>query len=110
MLEVILQKDFSRSATICQINERVFSCNGQQDLVVYQFSEDYVLRQTGEIVTDTFFIPVEEIRATFLNNPQDLPGGLIDVLSFKSQIEGETETFHIIKRYDTKVLMEHETK
>src|SRR5688572_4879759 len=69
MLRVMLQKDFSDARVVKKTAAFGFSCKTEQDSVLYQFDEKYILRKK-ELMTDTFFIPVTALQATFLNEIQ----------------------------------------
>ncbi len=104
LLNSLLKTDFTQAAYITKSEEGLLFSESGGHTTGYRFNELFVLREVND-VKDTFFIPVREIRIRFQKEEQEAPSGLIDELSFDSNILDQQEHFQYHKQYGADVLM-----
>jgi len=106
-VEQLLSRDFDKSTNILKTDSGLI-CESNQQLVVYQFSRNYILRK--QMVRDTFRVNVDQFEAFFEKSPvveMDTTNAKnrIDELQLKLIIENQRITYHFLKQYSSANLM-----
>jgi prepilin-type N-terminal cleavage/methylation domain-containing protein len=104
LLDSSLRKDFFEGRSIIAADDRTLIIV-KHDVVEYRFNDEAVLRiQAGR--TDTFYLSAQNIKM-LLDNIEESPGA-INELSFETEVMGESEAFHYLKRCGTEMMINKE--
>lgn len=106
VMDKLLTKDISSCGKMEKTNDGIL-CLYKKKKVQYEFHETYVLRR-AEII-DTFHVyPLGEPVFKRLGKKENIPGALLEEVSFDTKYKDERLYFYYKKQYGVDVLMSME--
>lgn len=101
-IDKLLKQDFMNSRSIVKTTDGIF-LEVNKGIVTYSFKENYILRDQFSLRIDTFKLQVNELNFSFENNVVE-EGEEIDLLNFKTQLDGDLIPLQYLKTYSAQDL------
>jgi len=103
LMDKLLTRDIAGSKKIERTSEGL-QCYFQREIISYEFTDSYVLRHAA--IVDTFHISIpEETSFKWFDKIENIPGNLVDEVSFAATYKEEKINFYYKKQYGADVLM-----
>jgi len=101
-MDKLLKQDFINAKSIVKTEDGVF-LEVNKGIITYSFKDNYVLRDQFSLRIDTFKLQVNELVFSFENNVVE-EGEEVDLLNFKTQLEGDLIPLQYPKTYSAQDL------
>nr|WP_068893380.1 prepilin-type N-terminal cleavage/methylation domain-containing protein [Pedobacter panaciterrae] len=101
-IDKLLKQDFIKARSIIRTSDGIFlELNG--GIVTYSFKDSYILRDQFSLAIDTFKLQVNDLNCSFENDKVE-EGKEVDLLSFRTQLDGDIIPFQYLKIYSAQDL------
>ena len=102
MLDDLLRKDFEVSTLILKSGNGIL-CKKESMNIKYEWLPDMIIRTID--LPDTFFVKNDGVSVLFMNEQQNLEGGMVDNLQFEKIEDGEELLFVYNKNISPETLL-----
>lgn len=101
-IDKLLKQDFVKARSIVRTADGVFF-EVNDGIVTYNFKDNYILRDQFSLGIDTFKLQVSDLNCSFENEVVE-EGQEVDLLSFKTQLDGDLIPLRYLKIYSAQDL------
>ncbi len=101
-IDKLLKQDFIKAKSIVKTADGVFF-EINDGIVTYSFKDSYILRDQFSLGIDTFKLQVNDLNCSFENEVAE-EGQEVDLLSFKTQLDGDLIPLQYLKLYSAQDL------
>lgn len=101
-IDKLLKQDFIKAKSIVKTADGVFF-EINDGIVTYSFKDSYILRDQFSLGIDTFKLQVNDLNFSFENEVAE-EGQEVDLLSFKTQLDGDLIPLQYLKLYSAQDL------
>lgn len=101
-IDKLLKQDFIKARTIIKTSDGIFF-EVNDGIITYSFKDSYILRDQFSLGIDTFKLQVNDLNCSFENEVAE-EGREVDMLSFKTQLDGDLIPMQYQKIYSAQDL------